>query len=47
MDAAIDDGDSLSHRFCPDSLVDLIAANVVAMEMDDELLILVCELVRG
>jgi hypothetical protein len=47
VDAAIEDGDSLCRPFCPDSLVDHIAAKVLAMEMDDELLILVCELVRG
>jgi hypothetical protein len=47
VDAAIDDGDSSCRRFCPDSLLDHIAAKVLALEMDDELLILVCELVRG
>jgi hypothetical protein len=47
VDAAIEDGDSLCCRFCPDSLVDCIAAKVLAPEIDDELLILVCELVRG
>ncbi len=31
----------------PDSLVDHIAAKVLALEMNDELLILVCEIVRG
>jgi hypothetical protein len=47
VDIAIDDGDSLCHCFCLDSLVDHIAAKALAPEMDDELLILVCELVRG
>jgi hypothetical protein len=46
-DAAIDNGDSFCCRFCPDSLVDHIAAKMLVPEMDDELLILVCELVRG
>jgi hypothetical protein len=41
VDAAIEDGDSLCHRFCPDSLVDHIAAKVLALEMDEELLILI------
>ncbi len=47
VDAAIEDGDSLSCRFCPDSLLDPIAAKVFAPEMDEELLIVVWELVRG
>jgi hypothetical protein len=47
VDAAIEDGDSLCCRFCPDSLLDHIAAKVFASEMDEELLIVVCELVRG
>jgi hypothetical protein len=47
VDAAIEDGDSLCCHFCLDSLVDHMAAKVLAPEMDDELLILVCELVRG
>ncbi len=47
MDAAIEDGDSLCCRFCPDALLDHIAAKVFAPEMDEELLIVVCELVRG
>jgi hypothetical protein len=47
VDATIDDEDSLCCHFCLDSLVDHIAAKVLAPEMDDELLILVCELVRG
>jgi hypothetical protein len=46
VDAAIEDGNSLCCRFCPDSLVDHITAKVLAPEMDDELLILVYELVR-
>jgi hypothetical protein len=46
VDAAIEDGDSLCCHFCPDSLVDHIAAKVLALEMDKELLILVCELAR-
>jgi hypothetical protein len=45
--AAIEDGDSLCCHFCPDSLLDHIAANVFTLEMDEELLIVVCELVRG
>ncbi len=36
--AAIEDGDSLCCRFCPDSLLDRIAAKVFAPEMDEELL---------
>ena len=40
-DAAIEDGDSLSCRFCQDSLLDHIAAKVFAPEMDEELLIVV------
>jgi hypothetical protein len=47
VDAAIEDGDSLCCRFCPDSLLDHIEAKVFAPEMDEELLIVVCELVRG
>ncbi len=47
MDAAIDNGDSLYCRFCPDSLLDHIAAKVFAPVMDEQLLIVVCELVRG
>jgi hypothetical protein len=47
VDAAIKDGDSLCQRFCPDSLLDHIAANVLAPDMDEDLLIVVCELVRG
>ncbi len=43
VDAAIEDGDSLCCRFCPDSLLDHIAAKVFAPEMDEELLIVVCE----
>ncbi len=41
MDAAIEDGDSLYCRLCPDSLFDHIAAKVFAPEMDEELLIMV------
>jgi hypothetical protein len=44
LDAKVD-VDSLCRRFCPDSLVDHISAKLVP-EMDDELLILVCELVK-
>jgi hypothetical protein len=40
-DAAIDDGDSSCRRFCPDSLLDHIAAKVFAPEMDEELLTVV------
>jgi hypothetical protein len=47
VDSAIDDGDSVCHCFCLDSLVEHIAAKVLALQMDDELLILVYELVRG
>ncbi len=47
VDAAIEDGDSLCHRFCPNSLVDHLAGKVLAPVMDDELLILVCEIMRG
>ncbi len=47
MDAAIEVADSSSCRFCLDSLLDHIAAKVFAPEMDEELLIVVCELVRG
>jgi hypothetical protein len=41
VDAAIEDGDSLCCCFCPDSLLDHIAAEVFAPEMDEELLIVV------
>ncbi len=47
VDAAVEDGDSLCCRFCPDSLLDHIAAKVFAQEMNEELLKVVCELVRG
>ncbi len=47
MDAAIEDGDSLCCRYCSDSLLDHISAKVFTPEMDEELLIVVCELVRG
>ncbi len=47
MDATVEDGDSLCCRLFLDSLPDHIAAKVLAPEMDDELLIVVCELVRG
>ncbi len=47
VDAAIEDGDSLCCRFCRDSLLDHVAAKVFAPEMDEELLIVVWELVRG
>ncbi len=47
MDAAIEDGDSLCYCFCPDLLLDHIAAKVFAHEIIEELLIVVCELVRG
>jgi hypothetical protein len=47
VDAVIEDGNSLCWCFCLDSRVDHIAAKVLAPEMDEELLILVCELVRG
>ncbi len=40
-DAAIEDGDSLCCRFCPDSLLVHITAKVFAPEMDEELLIVV------
>ncbi len=43
VDAAVDDGDSLCQHFCLDTLIDLIAAKVLALEMGDELLILVRE----
>jgi hypothetical protein len=39
VDAAIEDGDSWYCHFCPDSLFDHIAAKVLALEMDEELLI--------
>ncbi len=38
VDAAIEDGDSLCCRFCPDSLLNHIAAKVF---VDEELLIVV------
>ncbi len=41
VDAAIADGDSLCCRFCPDSLLNHIAAKVFAPEMDEEVLIVV------
>ena len=41
VDAAIEDGDSSCCCFCPDSLLDHIAAKVFAPEMDEELLIVV------
>jgi hypothetical protein len=41
LDAAIQDGDSLCYHFCPDSLLDYIAAKVFAPEMDEELLIVI------
>jgi hypothetical protein len=41
VDAAIEDGDSLCCCFCPDSLLDHIAAKMFAPEMDEELLIVV------
>jgi hypothetical protein len=47
VDAAIEDGDSLCCRLCPYSLLDHIPAKVFSTEMDEELLIVVCELVRG
>ncbi len=47
VDAAIEDDDSLCCRFCPGSLLDHIAAKVFAPEMDEELLTVVCKLVRG
>jgi hypothetical protein len=37
VDAAIEDGDFSCCRFCPDSLLDHIAAKVFAPEMDEEL----------
>jgi hypothetical protein len=40
-DAAIEDGDSFCCHFCPDSLLDHIAANVFVSEMDEELPIVV------
>ncbi len=43
MDATVEDGDSLCCRFYPDSLLDHIPAKVFALEMDDELLIVVGE----
>ncbi len=47
VDAAIEDGYSLCCHFCPNSLLDHIAAKVFAPEMDEELLIVICGLVRG
>jgi hypothetical protein len=47
VDAAIEHGDSLCCAFCPYSLIDHIAAKVFALEMDEELLIVVWELVRA
>ncbi len=41
VDAAIEDGDSLCCCSCPDSLLGHIAAKVFALEMDEELLIVV------
>jgi hypothetical protein len=40
-DATKEDVDSLCCRFCPESLLDHIAAKVFAPEMDEELLIVV------
>jgi hypothetical protein len=47
VDAVIDTGNSSCRRFCPDSLIDHIAAQVLTPEMDDELLILVCKFMSG
>jgi hypothetical protein len=47
VDAAVEDGDSLCCRFCLDSLLDHIAAKIFALDMDEELLTMVFELVRG
>jgi hypothetical protein len=47
VDAAIEDGNSLCCCFCPDLLLDNIAAKVIAPEMDEELLIVVRDFVRG
>ncbi len=41
VDAAIEDGDSSCCRFYPDSLLNHIAAKVFALEMDEELLMVV------
>ncbi len=41
VDAAIEDGDSSCCHFCPDSLLNHIAAKVFAPEVDEELLIVV------
>ncbi len=41
VDAAIEDGDSSCCHFCPDSLLDHIAAKAFTLEMDEELLIVV------
>jgi hypothetical protein len=41
VDAAIEHCDSLCCHFCPDSLINHIAAKVFASEMDEELLIVV------
>jgi hypothetical protein len=38
VDAAIEDDDFLYCHFCPDSLLDNIAAEVFTLEMDEELL---------
>jgi hypothetical protein len=47
VDAAIEDGDSSCCPFCPDSLLNHIAAKVFAPKLDEELLIVVLEFVRG
>ncbi len=41
VDTAIKDADSLCCCFCPDSLLNHMAAKVFAPEMDEELLIVV------
>ncbi len=41
VNAAIENGDSLCCCFCPDSLLESIAAKVFALEMDEELQIVV------
>ncbi len=41
VDAAVEDGASSCCRFCPDSLLDHIAAKVFAPEMSEEILIVV------
>ena len=38
VDVAIEDGDSLCCHFCLDSLLDHIAAKVLAPEMNEELI---------